>query len=90
MATLSSKTLEQIINSNSHGPPTNKITISDLEILVGGNISEAQEKKLNKKALLLLNQWKSFVIDSYKNGNTCALCVSCYSFLRRGKKVRIN
>ena len=43
--------------------------------------------KWKKKSAELYAQWKDFVIDNYAKGNTCGVCLTCYSFLTRRKRV---
>jgi hypothetical protein len=72
-----------------YGRPTSPIKTCDLEKSENEKWILATEElnKLKKKSADFYLQWKEFVIDNYSKGNTCGVCLSCYTFLTRRKRV---
>ena len=79
----------EIINKiySKFGKPTIFIAGEKLLKLKEGIFCEEDLGLLELDSRSFYEQWHEFVHKKYKNGNSTSICLSCYTFIKKGQKV---
>ncbi len=83
---LSKNTVDNIINK--YGKPSLFFGTKVLDkVNKSGNLEKAEVDFMEPKQKEFYEQWYEMVHTNYKSGNSCAICISCFTYIKRGKMV---
>jgi hypothetical protein len=81
---LSTNILQNILDI--YGKPKYLIKFELIDDSKKETLSEKRISELSLQVKEFYQVWKHFVHDTYKTGNSCGVCLSCYTFVKKGPK----